>query len=340
MKRSVAFIGLCINHIGFACHNHCRFCVLGHRRTKNNIPFPRVEALVERLRDWRDRNRPENFRLFINYFRAMNHDLETTIAMSRLDKRLSEPQKELMMGGIEFKTDDVLRPWLRERRDVGMEVVRLSLAGTQPLHDKWVGRGGDFEFNLRAAWLASEMGYKRDEWLLVSRSTIPHLEALVRLLDEIPGRAYRGFRLLTWGNAPKKLEAQERITRDMFENLPGWVRKDFQHTAILKSEREWTEEVRNLPDKEPSEPFYLILNLEDALMERLESSSCEEIVSDLEERSRRIYEAVPTMKELGAKYGTRENEGMYWRSEMQHAWARRFLEEEKIEVEKHMTWIV
>jgi len=244
-----------------------------------------------------------------------------------------------MMGGIEFKTDDVLRPWLRERRDVGMEVIRLSLAGTQALHDKWVGRKGDFDFNLRAARKASEMGYKRDEWLLVSRSTIPHLEALVALLDDIPGRAYRGFRLLTWGNAPRKLEARERITLDMFENLPGWVRKDFQHTAILKSEREWTEEVLKVPDEELAEPYYLILNLDDALMERFETVSCDEIVSDLETRSRRIYDAIPTMKDLGARYGNRENDLMYWRSEMQQEWAGRFLEEERIEVEKHITWI-
>lgn len=332
-------MGLCVNHIGFSCHNHCRFCALGHKRGKNNIPFANVVALMDRLREWKGQNRPENFRLFINYFRAMNHDREMTVAMSRLDQRLREPQKELMMGGIEFKTDDVLKEWLRERRDVGMEVIRLSLAGTQPLHDKWVGRQGDFEFNLRAAWLASEMGFKRDEWLLVSRSTIPHLEALVALLDEIPGRAYRGFRLLTWGNTSKKLEEQERITRDMFEALAEWVRRDVQHTAILKSEREWTEEARALPDEEPPEPVYLILNLEDALMGRLEATSCNEIVADLESRSRQIYEAVPTMKDLGARYGNRENDRMYWRSEMQQVWAKRFLEEERIEVERHMTWI-
>lgn len=339
MKRSVTFIGLCVNHVGFPCHNHCGFCVLGHRRKKNSIPFSRVVALMDRLRDWRNRNRPKDFRLFINYFRAMNHDRETTVAMSQLDRRLRESPRELMMGGIEFKTDDELKPWLQERRDVGMKVIRLSLAGTQPSHDKWVGRPGDFDFNLRAARLASEIGFERHEWLLVSRSTIPHLEALVARLNEIPGRVYRGFRLLTWGNAPKKLEERERITREMFEALPEWVRKDVQHTSILKSEREWTEEARKLPDEEPPEPFYLILNVEDASMEWLEATSCDAIVSDVEERSRRIYETVPTMKALGAMYGNRENECMYWRSEMQHVWARRFLEEEGLEVEKHLTWV-
>jgi hypothetical protein len=338
VKRSVSFIGLCTNHVGFICHNHCRFCVLGRKRT-NNIPFSNVVALVDRLREWKDEHRPENFRVFINYFRAMNWDPKTLASISQLNRRLGEGAPELMMGGIEFKTDKELESWLQERRDLGINVIRLSLAGTQPLHDKWVGRQGDFEFNLRAARMAAELGFKRDEWLLVSRSTIPHLEELTAQLDEIPGRAYRGFRMITWGRS-KKLEAQERITRNIYNELPEWVRKDFQLTPYLKTEREWVEEVQHLPDEEPPEPFYLILNLKDALMPRLESSSSDEIIEDLENRSRRIYEAAPTMKDLGARHGNKGNDWMYHRSEIQQEWIRRFLHASQLEFEQGLTWIV
>ena len=294
---------------------------------------------MDRLREWRDKHRPDNFRVFINYFRAMNHSPETLATIVQLNQRLGESVPELMMGGIEFKTDAELKSWLRERRDAGIKVIRLSLAGTGPLHDKWVGRPGDFEFTLRAARLAAELGFARDEWLLVSRSTIPHLGDLTAQLDEIPARAYRGFRMITWGHS-KKLEAQERITRDIYNGLPEWVRRDFQLEPYLKTEREWTEEVEQLPHEEPPEPFYLILNLEDAMMPRLESSSCGEIIADLENRSRRIYEAIPTMKELGAKYGDLENDRMYHRSEIQQDWIRSFLNESHLEIERGLTWIV
>ena len=95
-----------------------------------------------------------------------------------------------------------------------------------------------------------------------------------------------------------------------------------------------------MPHEEPPEPFYLILNLEDAMMPRLESSSCGEIIADLENRSRRIYEAIPTMKELGAKYGDLENDRMYHRSEIQQDWIRSFLNESHLEIERGLTWIV
>ena len=162
MKRSVSFKGLCINHVGFGCENHCRFCGLGRKRP-NHVELDRVVRLVDRLRVWRDENRKPDYRVFINYFRAMNYSPQTLGVMQALRKRLGESNLELMMGGIEHMPDDRLRAWLQERRDAGIEVIRPSLAGTREVHDRWVARPGDFDFNLRAGRIAAELGFQRHE---------------------------------------------------------------------------------------------------------------------------------------------------------------------------------
>jgi hypothetical protein len=337
MKRSVTFKGLCINHVGFSCENHCRFCVLGRKRP-NNIELDRVISLVDRLREWRDQNRAADYRVFINYFRGMNYTPEALAAMQSLNKRLGEEKMQLMMGGIEHKTDEELRAWLQVWNDAGIEVIRLSLAGTREVHDSWVARPGDFDFNLRAARIAAELGFQRDEWLLVSRTTIPYLKSLTDQLDEIPGRLYRGFRLTTWGNSPK-LAAQEQLTRTEFEQLPEWVLKDFQHTAHVKSEREWISDAAKLPDEEAAEAYFLLLYIEDANMDWLESASCDEIVAELERRSLQIYNTVPTFKELGQQYGDTRSELLYWESGIRQEWVRRFVAATGAAFEKRVTWI-
>lgn len=336
-KRRVHFKGLCINQVCFPCFNHCRFCIIGRKRT-NNIKFNDVVTLVDRFRKWNGDRQLNGYRVFVNFFRAYNQEIGEIDEICGVARRLDEMIPELCMGGIKFMSDDDLKVWLQERRDIGMDQIRLSLAGTRALHDSWVGRQGDFDFNLRAAKLACEMGYGRNEWLFISRSTIPLLGDLVRMLDEIPGRRYRGFRIMNWARS-EKLASQERLTKEEYASIPEWIYRDIQFKDEVKSEREWLEEIRCWPDRDDAREYYLIMNLEDNMMSSLMDVSCDDIVSDLEARSRAVYDALPVMKDLGLRYGNEKNNQIFHRGEIERSWIKRFVDDKGLSLEQGLTWL-
>ncbi len=337
MKRTVTFKGLNIIHNGFECYSHCRFCIIKRAKT-NQIELQRAIAQTDRFHAWKIAKKLENYRVFMSCGRAFNFDLTSAKAIASLVERLNEYEIEISMGGMAFMEEHELETWLRERHEIGIRQIRLSLAGTAPLHDQWVGRPGDFAYHLNAARLAEKIGYQRNEWLFVSRSTIPHLEPLVAELDEIPGCTYRGFRIMNWENS-KKLAAKERITRELYNRLPESVRQNIQFADEIKSEQEWLETIRDWPSAPGPEAYYLNLKLTKASIEHLERQSCDDIIADLEDRSRRIYEAIPIMKELGERHGDPHNPLMYHRSEIQRKWIQCYLQETSFKPERGLSWI-
>jgi hypothetical protein len=337
MQRSVAFTGLFVEHCGTPCANHCRFCTIGNQRP-DDLSFARFAALMERLDEWRRQHRPADFDLVFDWMRAENWDRETAAAMKQLHRRVMPQIREMLfLGGIDFKPDTQLKAWLAERHSLGTDLIWASLAGNRELHDKWVGRRNDFDFNLKALRLASELGYARGEVLFLTKSTLPRLEPLMDSLDAIPGREWRKVRIVYYRGRGKRM-MHERITRDDFRRLPERVLADLQERDSLKTEPEWREWLR-AQSSAAVLTTRLFLNVTAANIAALEARPCDEIMDELERRTREVFATLPEASYLSERYGSQESgdERLYPPGELERIWLDRYLQERSLSVERDLT---
>ena len=56
----------------------------------------------------------------------------------------------LLIDGVGFCPEDEWREWLFERKQVGVSTIGVSLSGSREIHDRLVGRRGEYDFLLKA----------------------------------------------------------------------------------------------------------------------------------------------------------------------------------------------
>lgn len=317
------------------CVTRCRWCAFGNIGAYN-LTAERISAVLERLIEWRDRNRPADFKVSFRWGRSFNFDLKTLVARAKLYKRVFGGQeKSIPFGGIYFKPDDQLKTWLLERKDIGIEKIVASFAGTRELHDKWACKKGEFEQLVRASWIAGEIDIEYSENLFLTRSTLPLLDELMDLLDAIPGRKSRTIGPVHYRGRAQKME-EERITEDIMQALPSRVNKYFHTRDSMETERDWIE-VISAGNRGPIE-VELLLFIDSSNIDWIETTPIEDVLADLEARTRRAYAAIPTIQELCERYSDRENGRMYsfaW--ELEKKWLNRYLQKNRIDFEGKLT---
>jgi hypothetical protein len=337
MKQPLEVTGIFIEHCGTCCANHCRFCIIGNAQP-DNLPMERFAELVERFDDWRKAQKIQQFDVVFNWMRAANWSMDTAAAMMSLHHRvMPEIRKTLFMGGIEFKSDDDLKVWLAGHRELGADLLWVSLAGSQEMHDRWVGRKGDYEFNMKAIRLANELGYTRGEVLFLTKSTLPLLEDLLDTLDVIPGREWRKIRVVHYRGRGKHM-MHERITKEDLQLLSKRVLEDLQERDSLRTEIEW---IRLFQKEEFSKPLKrrLLLSVTESNIADLEAMTCDEILADLEKRTREVWALLPDAKFLSSRYGVFDSldTRLYPAGELERIWVDRYLSELPNKVERELT---
>ncbi len=184
-----------------------------------------------------------------------------------------------------------MKTWLRERQDIGIKAVVASFAGHGEFHDRWDGRLGDFEFQMRTLRVAASLGMELRQRLFLTNSTIPLMDELIKKLDALPGHVDdRCVYPLFYSGLARRLE-DERVTRETFDGLPERIRKLYRSDwKNWRSEQEWIDIVRR--EDETPEQVTLDLELTDSNMDRVESMSCDEIVAELESATRSTQAAI------------------------------------------------
>jgi hypothetical protein len=337
MKQPIEVTGLFIEHCGTRCANHCRFCIIGNLKA-DNLPIEQFAALVERFDDWKTTRKMPRFDVIFNWMRAANWSMDDAAAMMKLHHRvMPQIRKTLFMGGIDFKSDCDLKVWLGGHRKLGTDLLWVSLAGSREMHDKWAGRKGDFEFNMRAIGLANDLGYTRGEVLFLTKSTLPLLEELLDTLDAIPGREWRKIRVVHYRGRGKRM-MHERITTEDLQLLSARVLKDLQERESLRTEAEW---IRLFQKEEVSKPLNgrLLLNVTKNNIADLEAMTCDELIGDLENRTQQVWEALPDVEYLCNRYGAVDSldTRLYPAGELERIWVDRYLEEFPNELERELT---
>ena len=187
--------------------------------------------------------------------------------------------------------------YFRERKEAGFSKINLTFAGTEKIHDAWVGRRGEYRFLLMIARIAADIGMKRRENLLLTKSTIPQLEALMDTLDNIPGPSERHIGPVAYVGRGKNLE-HERITPDTLEQLSGCV---LRHTAMEghKTERAWILSLRNGYEDPSLNEKFVHVRLHEDNIDEIESKDCGEIIADYKKRYDKVHAVVPRIARTG-----------------------------------------
>jgi hypothetical protein len=324
MGRSIETDGIWVHCQTAPCANHCRYCQLSHKKL-SNITFDRFRSVVERFREWKEEQRLADFEIVQWLGRADNHDVNTLRGEMKLNERPDWHLDLILLGGLFWRPDDEMKRWLKERQDIGIKAVVGSFAGHSQFHDGWNGRRGDFDFQMRTLAVAAGLGMELRQRLFLTNSTIPLLDELIEKLDALPGLV--GDRViypLFYCGRARRLEG-ERITREMLDTLPERIRRLYRSDwKNWRAEQEWIEYVAT--EGEIPEKVRLNLELDDSNIDQVEAMSCDEILAELESRTRAAYAVIPSRVELAETYGDPSNTHIYmFRWDMERKWLDRHL---------------
>jgi hypothetical protein len=295
------------------CAHICRYCLISESRKRSTLPFSRFEQLVHRFYDWKQSDRRDDLEIGTFVGPSFDYDLETLNGVARLRARRGSKFEILNLGGIRIRHGDALIAWLEERRANGIAGFHASFAGCGETHDRWNGRAGDFDYQTSILRLAGERGMVRHERLFLAQNTLPIFDRMLDTLDGIPGQLrHRVASPFFYAGLATRYES-ERITEDIRDNLPERINrlrpKKFDRWL---SEREWIPVMLETASK----PRKLLLKLDvnEANIDYLENSSCEEIFAERERQYQDDYRRIPPLDELCSRYGDPANRKIYMMS--------------------------
>ncbi|WP_412771732.1 hypothetical protein [Nitrobacter sp.] len=300
----------------------------------------RLHALLERFLEW-ETSHDMRIGYIVNY--SADYDRATLEYLKDLSERFPrdyEPLRRISLGGLRKRTDEELRLWLHERQQFGCISAHGSFAGHGEVHDYWNGQRGNYDLIVRTLRIAGEIGMAILARLFVVKSTLSTLQELNDTLDTLPDhqnncRYAVPYFYAGWGS---RLE-EERIDERTRDELPSWLHRLLREARSAegecRSEREWIEVIRNDPAQRKNG---LILNVTEDNIERLEQQTCDEIIGDLETRTRTAYAAIPGLSELCERYGDRNGTMIYGLERcLEMKWLDRHLQEHPTEFERQLT---
>ncbi len=319
------------------CAYHCRYCQLVHVKLAT-FGMDRFAAQVERFADYREKHGLSDFDVGFWHGYSYDASLEDFEKELALHRRVGEWElKILLLGGLPHMKDSVLERWFSQRKAIGSEFATATYTGCRQLHDYWNNKTGNFDFLLNAQGIAAKVGLGNEQRILLTRSGLVEMEALLDLLDGtgvIP-KSRKAYPFFYSGLARRYDE--ERVTMEMLDRQSGRIRAIYREDRqSWKSERDWIEYARTAEGKYETGPVTLTLN--DRNIERIESMSCEAILDDLTRRTQRAYASVPSRAELAEKYADPDNEKVYmflW--DMECLWLDRYLREHPVAFERRLT---
>jgi hypothetical protein len=309
------------------CAHICRFCQIGDRAGRT-LPFERWHGVVQRFQDWK---RERNIDIDIDQGwpgPSWDFDLET---LARVEAATGYPFTVLPLGGVKMRPPAQMRQWLKDRIPLGLERVHAALVGIDDLHDRWVGRRGDFQFLLQTFRTALELELKYSVTLYLIKSSLPMLEQLREMLDALPvPPEYKHVRQFYYSGYAAHHE-DERITQSDLDSLPAWAAASFQEHFQPRTEGYWIEQFAS----RGSDPFNMYLNIELTAQNiaALEKRSCDEILAEVEARAKASVERIPAWPELAARYGDAKNQRLYSENDVIWIWIDRFLQEHPFELD-------
>ena len=286
------------------CAHGCRYCPIHRKRSM--IDRGRYADFVHRVREWLERN-SSRAQLYHALGYHDDYDQEDLDLLRGLNGATAVDG--ITLGGLTPREEPELRDWLQMLRSYGLKTVHATFAGVDSVHDHWNGRTGNFSFLMRTLKMAGEANLDLGQRILVSTSTIPSLDRLLDQLEALPPHPGDWRYAMPFFYQTRRQKHQTEVEADRIDErardvLPARVRALFCSTDEPEnlSEREWIRLTRDRTD--PVSRVALVVRLTAQNMDALERLTVDEIIADLETRTRQAYESIPPFSELRERYGS------------------------------------
>lgn len=315
--------GILFSWNGVPCQCRCDHCLLASGTQPCRVPYADTQGIVERFLQWR--NDSGKTRPAIEFAAGFCVDFPQLQDYVRFRLQTGmQGADSLQVGGIRKRSGDELRDFLGSLARAGVRRLGLSFHGTGASHDACTRRPGDFEFLLELAQSATECGMKRFETVLLRRSTIKELPALLAVLDGIPGLENRHIGPVDYRGRAKLLEADRPTAADL-EAITTDVHRGISRQS-LRTEAEWSREIelQGMPNR--TRRYYLI-PVSDEMAPQLRTTQPEDLLAEMREADRRLADLVPPMRELARRYADAQGERLYALRDLEWKWTDAFLDE-------------
>ena len=223
------------------CAHICRYCLCSSAsRRRTTLSLSRFEALVHRFHDWAETSGADAPEIVSFIGPSFDYDTETLETVKRLRARRGWSFDILNLGGQRFRDHEILRSWLDERQRAGIIGFHASFAGSEDIHDAWNGRAGDFDYQVKILRLGAARGMVRHERLFLAKNTLPLIDRLLDVLENIPGEVRDRYACPFFYAGTAARHEGERLTEEDRGTLSDRVRQlRLWGVENWRSEREW-----------------------------------------------------------------------------------------------------
>lgn len=304
---------LAIENLCVPCRAHCRYCLLSSNGVITGIDYERGKQLAERLiretREWRN-----DFRCF--YYIGYCMDSEHLMDYIRFSQIHEGPSARfLQMNGFSPRTYEETLGMMKSLRHAGIELIDITLYGTEEYHDRFAGRVGDFDYLIRILNTAEECGLKVHISCPIHKENLTQAEALLRLLGDYRDLSF----FLPHGKGRGCTLNHLRLDISDYATLSSKVK---ERLGVCETEGEL---IAHASEYAPQNRT-LTLVLKPENIETLEQMDAKEIIRYLEELDDQYYHTIPPVEELAALYGSKRGVRMYRRfRDLYLEWQQMFL---------------
>jgi MoaA/NifB/PqqE/SkfB family radical SAM enzyme len=238
----------------YGCPNRCRHCWLAHDRNANT-PVEDFIRIAEQFKDYKRDGKPFFEELVFNtWYREPDYP-DNYRELWELENRLSTgevPRFELASVWRTVRDKDYA-PWLKE---LGVEIVQLTLFGTEENTDYFKGRKGAFKEHMQAIDILLENGIVPRIQIFPFSTTIDDITRLYQALQDIRLEEQEndlGKEIPCFLNTTTPMGAgfdleDIRLRRSDVKNLPKYlVEKTLKHLKSENTDTLWKTEAELLP---------------------------------------------------------------------------------------------
>ena len=315
---SVLIHSLCV-----PCCNYCRYCLLSWNGKVEGADWNRSVNLAERFMNELRDQQPEIKRSFSFGYSMEHPDLKSAI---RILRRLGGPTADfLQCDGMKMRNDAECIELMGMLHDEGIKQLNFTLYGLSDYHDRFAGRKGDFELNLRMMRAAKSSRVPFTTGIPLTAENIHEVDDLVRILQD--NGSEKVFLTIPHEEGRGKLLRDVRLGMEGFLTLSEETQKLLNRT-IFRTESEWLRDSEPIHDTDRM----VLIALRADNIDAYECRDVMSIIREIEELDENYYSSFPSFQELAKIYGDPNSEKLYRIRDLYYHYRTQYAQDHDIQV--------
>ncbi|MBN1777319.1 MAG: hypothetical protein JW811_04275 [Clostridiales bacterium] len=313
-----------IQNLYAPCSCACKYCLLQSSKKAEGVDYYRGRKIAERFIRWGKEHNLENLPCYSIAYCADYPELFDNISFNQAIGFAGA--SFLQCNGIEIKTISETDKFIAKLKIAGIKTIDVTFFGNEKYHDRFSVHTGDYRFMLQLAKSAKRHGMTCAPSIVITEENKDMLEALFNILGQItdisnihsflPDYRGRGY-----------LMEDSRLTEKSYALLSDQV-KSTMNIQRYQTEKDWLSDGK-LPEYTKRA---LVITLREDNIEMLESMTCDEIVSYVENLDKDYYRAIPPINQLAELYGNPQNTKLYRLRDLLWMWQKRYRDENHITI--------